>query len=105
MPELHSTVMVSPAKAPAPTLPTNIKPATTAKAPTSPPGGAHQGIWLTDSAVGMGRGKHIQITARSATIGRNETRLPSQGLIKAFLRALFIGGPHACNTPAMMMIG
>ncbi len=84
------------AKAPAPTFPTKTRPATTAKAPTSPPRGAHQGIWLTDSAaVGMGRGKHNHTTPNSATIGRNETRLPSHGLINAYLSALFIGGPHA----------
>jgi hypothetical protein len=43
----------------------------------------------------MGRGKHNHTTPNSATIGRNETRLPSHGLINAYLSALFIGGPHA----------
>jgi len=45
-----------PAKAPAPTLSTNSSPATTAKAPTRPPSGAHQGIPAKPSAVGSGRG-------------------------------------------------
>ena len=49
-------VMVRPANAPAPTLFTNNKPATTATAPTSPPNGAHHGIALMPSRVGNGRG-------------------------------------------------
>ena len=88
-------VIVNPANVPAPTLPTKSKPATTANAPTRPPRGAHHGIWLKAPAVGSGRGKHINTTLKNATIGRNDTRLPSQGFTSAFFKALFIGGPHA----------
>ncbi len=98
-------VIVRPANAPAPTLPTNSSPATTANAPTRPPRGAHHGICVNDAAVGSGRGRHINTTPRNATMGRNDTRLPSQGFTSAFFKALFIGGPHACSTPAMRMIG
>jgi hypothetical protein len=38
-------------------------------------------------------------------MGRNETTLASHGLVSAFLKALFIGGPHACKAPAIRIIG
>src|ERR1700687_1239974 len=43
--------------------------------------------------------------ARSATIGRNDTRLASQGFSSETRRVWFIGGPHACSAPAISMIG
>src|ERR1700692_4717992 len=88
-------VIVNPANVPAPTLPTKSKPATTASAPTRPPRGAHHGIWLIAAAVGNGRGKHINKTLKNARMGKNDTRLRSQGFTSAFFKALFIGGPHA----------
>src|SRR6202453_4186842 len=98
-------VIVNPANAPAPTLPTNSKPATTANAPTRPPNGAHHGICVNDTAVGNGFGKHSNTTPNRATTGRNDTKLPSHGFTSAFFKALFIGGPHACKAPAIRMIG
>ena len=97
--------MVSPAKAPAPTLPTNNNPAITANAPTTPPSGAHHGIAANPCGVGNGCGRHMLTQASRATIGRNETRLASQGFSSETRKVWFIGGPHACNAPAMTMIG
>src|ERR1700728_2785012 len=76
-------VMVRAAYGPAPTLFTNNKPATTATAPTRPPSGAHHGMAAMPWSVGRGRGWHITRIARNATIGRNEIRPASQGLVKA----------------------
>src|ERR1700728_906052 len=98
-------VMVNPANGPAPTLLTNNKPAITANAPTRPPSGAHHGIALTPAMVGNGRGWHITRQASSATMGRNDTRLASHGLVRAFRNAPFIGGPQACNAPPIRMMG
>jgi hypothetical protein len=43
--------------------------------------------------------------ASSATIGKNETRLASQGFSSDTRSVWFIGGPHACNAPATRMMG
>src|ERR1700733_13581152 len=96
-------VMVRPAYDPAPTLFTNNNPATTAKAPTRPPNGAHQGIALMPASVGSGRGCQMTRHASKPTIGKNDTRLASQGLVRALRRAPFMGGPHACNRPPTTM--
>src|SRR3984885_1332397 len=98
-------VIVSPARAPAPTLPTNSNPAMTAKAPIKPPSGAHQGIALRPSAVGSGRGTQRNTQDRKATTGRKETTLASQGFVKELRSAPFMGGPQAWSAPAAMMIG
>src|SRR5580698_4546924 len=98
-------VIVSPANAPAPTLFTNKSPATTANAPTRPPSGAHQGIALTPSIVGNGRGRHSQRHGRKATTGRKETRLANHGFVSEFRSTPLMGGPHACRAPAIRMMG
>ena len=98
-------MIVRPAKAPAPILSTNSSPAITAKAPTMPPRGAHQGIAAIPSAVGMGRGRQNHRTDRRAMIGRKETRLASHGLVNDPRKAPFIGGPQACRAPATKMMG
>jgi hypothetical protein len=41
----------------------------------------------------------------SATIGRKDTRLESHGLERELRNAPFIGGPQACNAPAIAMSG
>jgi hypothetical protein len=38
-------------------------------------------------------------------MGRNDTRLASQGLVSDFCNAPFMGGPQACNAPATMSKG
>src|SRR5258706_13855478 len=98
-------VIVTPATVPAPTLATKSKPATTANAPTRPPRGAHHGIWLKAPAAGNGRGKHINTTLKNATIGRNNTRLPTHGSTTAFFKALFIGDPQPLSRLAMITSG
>ena len=57
------------------------------------------------SAVGKGRGRQSQRTIRKAMIGRKDTVLASHGFESDFLKAPFIGGPQACNTPATRMMG
>src|ERR1700735_4483508 len=98
-------VIVRPASAPAPTLSTNRSPAMTAKAPTTPPSGAHQGMLETPLLVGIGGGWQSHRTASKAMTGMKDTMLASQGLVRALRSAPFIGGPHACNAPAIRMIG
>jgi len=77
-------VIVSPANAPAPTLPTNIPSRPQLHQP-GPPKGAHQGIWVIESVVGNGWGRQINTTAKKATVGKRDTKLPNQGLTSAFL--------------------
>jgi hypothetical protein len=91
----HKTVMVRPAKAPAPTLSTNRSPAMTAKAPMTPPRGAHHGIAPIPSTVGKGRGRQKHRTPSKAITGKKETRLASHGFVSECLKAPFIGGPQA----------
>src|ERR1700691_2857198 len=98
-------VIVSPANAPAPTLLTNKRPAMTAKAPTRPPSGAHQGIALIPASVGSGRGWQRTRHASKAMMGRKEIRLANHGFVRALRSAPFMGGPQACNAPAARMTG
>src|SRR3984957_11516103 len=98
-------VIARPASAPAPTLLTNRSPAMTAKAPTTPPSGAHQGMLEIPSIVGIGRGWQSHRTASKAMTGMNETMLASQGFVRALRSTPFLGGPHAFNAPAIRMIG
>jgi hypothetical protein len=79
--------------------------ATTATAPTRPRNGAHRGMPLMPWSVGSGRGWHMTRTARKATIGQNEIRLASHGLVRALRSAPFMGGPHACKRPPTTMMG
>jgi hypothetical protein len=51
----------------------------------------------------VGRQNHSTIS--KATIGRNETMLASQGFSSDLRSAPFIGGPQACNAPAIRMSG
>lgn len=39
-----------------------------------------------------------------ATAGTKETKLASQGFVSELRNAPFMGGPHACRTPATAMI-
>jgi hypothetical protein len=57
------------------------------------------------SIVGIGRGWQSHRTASKAMTGMKDTMLASHGLVSALRSAPFIGGPHACNAPAMRMIG
>jgi hypothetical protein len=71
----------------------------TAKAPMTPPRGAHHGIAPMPSTVGKGRGRQNHKTPRRAITGRKETRLASQGLVSEFFKTPFIGGTPGLQGP------
>jgi hypothetical protein len=60
---------------------------------------------LMPEMVGSGRGWQRMRHANNATIGRNDTKLASHGLVSALRNAPFIGGPQACNAPPIKMMG